>query len=326
MSDPSPNLALRVAVALEQGRLQEARSLVFHWLQSYLAALPEHPSRAALRDPDLWRCLADVVERTSDHYLLELFWQGMDRVRSAPLPAAAPLPLLGVPILNRLDLLERLLASIDHPVHTLAIVDNSRGTDSAEELRSRLDALECHGHPLVQRVEVARPFANAGVAASWNLILRAFPDSASALLVNNDVQFAPGVLAAALARLEPSQPQFLPLLPVPQQFSAFLLTAACWDRVGLFDPGFFPAYVEDLDYRDRLRSDPSICWPDANDLQALMVTCNGEASATIVSNADYESRNRTSFALNRLWYLSHRRLRHDPRGTWLRQWLAEWKD
>jgi hypothetical protein len=326
MTQRAPNLALRVDAALEQGRLQEARSLVFHWLKNYLAGLSAHPDREALRAPELWRCLADVVERTSDHYLLELFWQGMDQVRPAPLPIAAPLPLLGVPILNRPDLLERLLQSLDHPVDTLAIVDNSCGSPSEGAVRPLLDRLEEVGFPGVARIAVARPFGNAGVAASWNLILRAFPAAPLCLLLNNDVVMAPGVLAQALQHLNTSEPQLMPLLPLPQQFSAFAITAPCWDRLGLFDPGFHPAYCEDLDYRDRLRADPAVHWLELPELQAAMASLNAAGSATISSDADLACRNRGSFALNRLWWLSHRRLRHDPRGSWLRQWLTEWKD
>jgi hypothetical protein len=118
----------------------------------------------------------------------------------------------------------------------------------------------------------------------------------------------------------------MPLLPLPQQFSAFAITAPCWDRLGLFDPGFHPAYCEDLDYRDRLRADPAVHWLELPELQAAMASLNAAGSATISSDADLACRNRCSFALNRLWWLSHRRLRHDPRGSWLRQWLTEWKD
>lgn len=312
--------------AIAAGRLQEARSLVFHWLRQVLAALPPHPTRAQLRNPELWRALGDVVERTSDHHLLELFWQGMDRVRPAPLPAGAPLPLLGIPILNRPDLLQALLDSLDHPVDTLAIVDNSTGTAAAAELRALLDRLERQGHPLVRSVRIARPFGNLGVAASWNLILRAFPGASVAGLLNNDVLLAPGALAGAIDQLQAEQPQFLPLLPPPQEFSAFLITAPCWDRLGLFDPAFHPAYCEDLDYLDRLRADPAVQWVELPELQRAMAALNNRSSATIGSDATLAAHNRTSFALNRLWWLSHRRLRHDPRGTWLRQWLSEWKD
>jgi hypothetical protein len=323
---PSNHLASRIDAALDAADLQQARSLLFHWLDDVLAALPAHPSRQQLRQPELWRCLAAVVERTSDHYLLERFWQAMDQVCPPPQAPGAPLPLLGVPILNRPDLLERLLASLDHPVEVLAIVDNSGGGSAASPVAELLEKLETSGHPLVGSVRVARPFGNAGVAASWNLILRGFPDAPLALLANNDVMFCPGVLAEALAQINAAAPQFLPLLPAPQEFSAFLLTARCWDRLGLFDPGFYPAYCEDLDYRDRLHADPDVRWLELPSVQAAMAAANAQSSATIASDPELAARNHYSFPLNKLWWLSHRRLRHDPRGTWLRQWLAEWKD
>lgn len=299
---------------------------MFHWLGRFAESLPSTAPRRALRQAELWSCLADVVERTSDQYLLELFWQALDEIQPAPLSPGHPLPLLGLPILNRPDLLERLLNSLDHPVDILAIVDNSIGSADEACVSRYLSSLQVNGHPLIGTILVARSFGNAGVAASWNQILRAFPAAGVALLVNNDVQFASGVLAAALEQIRTDQPQFLPLLPAPQEFSAFAITSLCWNRIGLFDPGFYPAYCEDLDYRDRLRSDPGVQWLQRPDLQMAMAACNASGSATIASDPELAERNRCSFALNRLWWLSHRRLRHDPRGTWLRQWLAEWKD
>jgi len=321
-SDPS---AEAIRSALAAGDLHRARSLIFHWLSRFTQSLPTYPIRTQLRQPELWSNLADVVERTSDHHLLELFWQAMDGVRPAPLPPGAPLPLLGLPILNRPDLLERLLASLDHPVETLAIVDNSPGSAAEAAVHRTLSTLQTNGHPRINRIVVARGFGNAGVAASWNQILRAFPTASVALLVNNDVQLADGVLAAALGQIQADQSQFLPLLPAPQEFSAFLITALCWNRIGLFDPGFHPAYCEDLDYRDRLHREQSVQWLHSPELQQTMAACNPESSCTITSDPELAERNRCSFALNRLWWLSHRRLRDDPRGTWLRQWLTEWK-
>jgi hypothetical protein len=320
------HLAAEVQTALGANNLIEARALVHHWLRAWAAALPPAPSRQQLRQPDLWQCLADVVERTSDQHLIETFWQVLDDL---PAPAApgqvhpvhAPLPLLGVPVLNRPDLLERLLGSLDHPVDTLAIVDNSPG-DSA--VAGHLEALRQLGHPLIGSIRIARPFTNLGVAASWNLILTSFPEARHCLLANNDVRLAPGVLPAALAGLNPSRAQFMPLLPRPNGFSAFLITALCWDRIGLFDANFHPAYGEDLDYRDRLRAEPAIDQLEDAAIQSAMAELNQEHSATIGSNPAYARQNRSSFPLNRLWYLSHRRIRQDPRGTWRRLWLNQW--
>lgn len=312
--------------ALAAGDLQRARALLFHWLDRYAEELGPGCSRALVRHPDLWQALADVVERTSDQYLLERFWQLLDQLHPPlPLPqssSALALPLLGIPILNRVDLLQRLLDSLDHPVETLAVVDNSGGDG---ELRTWLRDLQRRGHPLIQRVCLAHSFGNAGVACSWNQILLAFPAAPLALLANNDIAFAPGVIAAALERIDPTQPQFLALLPEPAAFSAFLITAKAWDRIGLFDPAFHPAYCEDLEYRDRLRADPGLRCCDGAFAHEAMLALNSTASATIASDPALERCNRISFALNRLWYLSHRRLRHDPRGSWVRRWLAEWQ-
>lgn len=325
----SANHSSQVQQAIANGDLQRARALVFHWLNAWAETLPPRPSRAQLRQPELWLALAAVVERTSDHYLIERFWQVLDRL-PPPAVSGSGLPLLGIPILNRLDLLERLLASLDHPVDTLAIVDNSippegqAGGGSA--LGAQLEALRQLGHPLIRQIRIARPFCNLGVAASWNLILTSFPQAPLALLANNDVVLAAGVLGEALQRLDSSQPQFLPLLPDPNGFSAFLLTARCWDRIGLFDTGFHPAYCEDLDYRDRLRNEPAVQQLDGRFAHAAMAQCNGEHSATIHSDPALERCNRTSYALNRLWYFSQRRLRQDPRGTWQRLWLSQWSE
>jgi len=303
-----------------------ARGLASEWLEAWAAALPPRPNRQQLRQPLLWSALADVVERTSDQHLIERFWQLLEHQLPPP-PSSNALPLLGIPILNRADLLLLLLDSLDHPVHTLAIVDNSPAggsADGASSLSAQLTALSQLGHPLIDQIRIARPFGNLGVAASWNLILSSFPEATAALLVNNDVRFAPGVIAAALARLDPCRPQFLPLLPEPNHFSAFLLTPLCWERIGLFDPRFHPAYGEDLDYWDRLRADPAVDLLSIGEALAPMAAFNPSHSATIGSNHLLAEQNQMSFALNRLWYFSQRRLRGDQRGSWRHLWLTQW--
>lgn len=329
-----PGLAQFVSDAISRGDLHQARSRVHQWLHDWAASLPKRPNRRDLRQPALWGSIALVVEHTNDHHLIEQFWQILERSQ----PEQAPpdlLPLLGIPILNRPDLLAELLESLDHPVDRLAIVDNSvlpHSTADGErphgstEVQRYLEALCQLGHPLVNHIHVARPFRNLGVAASWNLILSSFPEAPIALLANNDVRFAPGILKSSLARMDVSHPQVLELLPSPAGFSAFLLTALCWDRLGLFDSNFHPAYGEDLDYRDRIRANPEVDQIDGGFAHQAMLDLNPRQSATISSDAALFRYNQTSFALNRLWYFSHRRLRQDCRGTWRRLWLSQWSD
>ena len=290
------------------------------WLMHYSQELQLLPSRQRARRPLLWRCLADVAEATADQRLQERFWQVLDALPPPAVPRDQ-IPLLGVPILNGAALLERLLASVDQPIHTLAIVDNSAGEAEVQKLLSRL---ERDGHPLVQQVRVARPFGNQGVAASWNQILTSFPECPWALIVNHDVVFAPGVLAQVLAAVDSNQPQWLPLLPGSSAYSAFVLTALAWDRVGLFDDSFYPAYWEDTDYRDRLDADPEVQQLDQGPWLAAMAAANPTGSATLEADPALAEANLSSFQLNRLWYFSRRRLMGQRRGVWRRRWLASW--
>ncbi len=317
--------AAGIDLLLELGDRSAAWQAALVWLQQALAQMPRRGCAEELLPAELLRCLADVVERSGDQVLLELFWRGLERF-SPPLPAAGVLPLVGVAVLNRPDLLRRLLASLDVPVGTLAIVDNSGGRHDADavELRALLERLEREGTPGVGQVRVARAFGNGGVAAAWNQILLGFPEAAVALIVGNDVVLAPGVLAQALERLDPERPQFLALLPGGDAFSAFLLTALTWDRVGLFDAGFHPAYCEDLDYRDRLQACPELEWLDGSFAHPAMAALNPGRSATIGSDPALERANRRTFQLNRLWYLYRRRPPLGGSGHWRRRWLSRW--
>ncbi|MCP9834881.1 MULTISPECIES: glycosyltransferase family 2 protein [unclassified Cyanobium] len=310
---------------LERRDLAAARSLLFLWIKTYFSTLPAAPSRCDLTNPDLWGCLAQYASLSGDLSPVEDFWQRLDGVSPHSRRPTA-IPLLGIPILNRPDLLLRLLESLDHPVETLAIVDNSiaSGLPDTDALSRLLAQLEREPPAGIGRVRVARPFANQGVASSWNAILTSFPEAPFALLVNNDVAFAPGVLAQVIERIEPSRPQFLPLLPAPQEFSAFAITPAAWNRVGLFDANFHPAYCEDLDYAERLRACEAIAWITPDDLQSVQLRANPTASATIASDPRLEACNRTTFLLNSLWLHSQRRLEQPHRGSWIRRWLSQW--
>lgn len=308
---------------LERGSRDDliaALALMAAWLDHYRLELATLPSRVRARRPLLWQALADVAERTGDQRLLERFWQVLDALGPPP-PCPGVLPLLGIPILNGAPLLERLLASVDVPVETLALVDHSGGPGP---VRTLLDRLEVSGHPQVRHVRVARAFGNGGVASAWNQILRAHPAASVALIANHDVVFPAGVLGEALAVVDASKAQWLPLLPDGDAFSAFLLTARAWARVGLFDDGFHPAYFEDNDYRDRLEADPQLERLETGPWLQSMAAANPTRSATLAADPQLERWNRASFQLNRLWYASRRRLQGQRRGLWQRLWLGEW--
>ena len=304
---------------LQRGQLAEATRLVYGWFADVRLELSLLPSRERAIRPALWHAVADLAELAGDHRLPEQLWQVLELLSPSPAVSSA-IPLLGVPIVNGPEHLEALLASLDVPVDTLALVDHSGGPGTVREL---LDRLERDGVPGVAQVQLARPFGNAGVAKAWNAILQGFPSVPFALIANHDVVFAPGALAQALAALDPEQPQWLPLLSRPAAFSAFLITSLAWNRIGLFDESFIPAYWEDTDYRDRLEADPLVHMIEQGPWLAAMDAANPQQSASLADDPQLARSNDVSFALNRLWYFSRRRLQGDRRGAWLRAWLLD---
>ena len=320
--------ARAIDLLLDLGEWGQARSAVLTWLLDWLDQLStQGPGREVCCEP-LWRSLANVSERNADGQLLEVFWQGLARLRPPP-PPPGVLPLVGVPILNGLAHLQCLLASLDVPIDTLAIVDQSGGRrdPNSQALRQALEDLVAEGLPGVGRVRLARPFGNAGVASAWNQILLGFPEASLALIVNHDVVFPSGVLAQAVAAMDGTRPQFMALLPGSRAFSAFLLTALAWDRVGLFDERFYPAYCEDLDYRDRLLAQPGVERVDGSFAHAAMLQSNPTGSRTLADEPGLARENQRSFALNRLWYLHRQRgpgSQWSPAGAWRHRWLSQW--
>lgn len=179
------------------------------------------------------------------------------------------IPVLGVPILNRPDLLERMLASVDLPVDRRVIVDNGG----------------------VWQGEAIRPGWNLGVAASWNLIVQTTPDALWWLIVNADIEFAPGDLARLVQVMDTPEPRVAALV----EFAAFGINAACIDAVGWFDECFHPIYGEDCDYeyRCKLANVPIVRVPGST---------RHDSSATYRSDPTFGRRNSETHPENIRYY------------------------
>lgn len=150
---------------------------------------------------------------------------------------------LCVPVLNRYDLLHRLLVSAvasTRPPTSVWILDNGGNPIALQNAISGLD------QPWVSWV-VEHPQTNLGVAAAWNWFLTAPEDR---VIVNDDVVFAP----ESLARLVDTPGDFVSALGGSAAFSCFLIRDSCVEKVGRFDETISPgyAYFEDNDYAERM--------------------------------------------------------------------------
>lgn len=205
------------------------------------------------------------------------------------------IPFLGVAVLNRPDLLHRMLASIDHPVKHLVIVDNGRCLPLGQQVVQN-----------VQHTDVIRMPANLGVAGSWNALVKSSPFAPYWLIVNSDAHFPAGSLARFDAE---ARPDALVLSGGAPRWCAFALGEQVVSRVGLFDEALHPAYVEDLDFERRVES------------AGLPIISSGipvhhDNSSTIGSSPTFRARNDSTFSANHDYYRDKVAREDMTAGTW----------
>ena len=186
------------------------------------------------------------------------------------------IPVLGVPVLNRGDLAERMLGSVDLAVAETLVILNG----NADETRSHLK-----GH----QVTFIDPGFNLGVAASWNFVVRARPAAPWWLIVNADIEFGVG----DLERLADAMDKPGPRVACLYEFGAFGINAEAVDTVGWFDENFHPIYFEDNDYRRR-------CHLAGVPVVNLISRTRHDNSATIASG--YARHNDRTFPRNGDYY------------------------
>ncbi len=145
---------------------------------------------------------------------------------------------LGVPVLNRYDLLQRLLDSVARGTRRpdrYVIVDNGGAIE--REIES--------GLRIPRPNTIVSPGQNVGVSCAWNLILDEAPND-FVILSNDDIE----VEFTTLATMEQEaclSPHLL-IAASNQNAWAFCLQKPGLTRaVGHYDEHYWPAYVEDMD-------------------------------------------------------------------------------
>jgi GT2 family glycosyltransferase len=187
------------------------------------------------------------------------------------------IPVLGVPVLNRGDLAERMLESVDVQTAETLVILNGEPDVTRAMLRGR-------------PVTYIDPGFNLGVAASWNFIIRARPAAPWWLIVNADIEFGSGDLERLVQTMDDPAPQLACLY----EFGAFAINQAAVDEVGWFDENFYPIYFEDNDYRRR-------CALAGVPIKSLISRTRHENSSTIASG--YASHNERTFPRNLDYYV-----------------------
>jgi len=189
------------------------------------------------------------------------------------------LPNLIVPVLNRYDLLDRMIGSIDYPVRDLLVIDNGG------ELTSLLS------NDFIHNLHVLNMPSNLGVAASWNLGIKSFYGDSLWFFASNDMWFKPG----ALETLSTARRDEISLARDFPFWQTFSIGDEALGKLGLFDEGFFPAYFEDTEYKRRAEH-------FGVNVRLLDVDTGHDNSSTINSNPIYRSQNDRTYSNNQAYF------------------------
>jgi hypothetical protein len=183
-----------------------------------------------------------------------------------------------VPVLNRFDLLRRMLESIDVEA-TVYVINNS----------GRAWPLKVN-NPKVSLWWVDLP-SNLGVASSWNLGVKILPFESRWFFTSADVVFAPGDLAL----LDSAKPDALTLCDKFPFYQTFAVGEDVVKTVGLFDESLHPIYFEDNDFERRLgRAGLRV--------DRLPLQLGHDNSSTINSDAELSAKNQVTFAANKTYF------------------------
>lgn len=180
------------------------------------------------------------------------------------------IPCIAVALLNRRDLCEKMIRSIDFPTKNLLVVDNGKQYAEGDVVTLPTE---------VQELTLQINTANIGCAGSWNLAIDlAFHrrDDDAVLIVGNDITWSPG----DLARIWQTYLDFpdADFIFGNHSFSNFMVKRSGFEKVRWFWEELYPAYWEDGDYWTR------IIRTGAKAIHAAGLKATHDGSATIKSD------------------------------------------
>jgi GT2 family glycosyltransferase len=215
------------------------------------------------------------------------------------------IPHLIVPVLNRYDLLQRMVNSIDYPIDQLLIIDNGN------ELQA-LMVPEC-----VNNVTILRMPANLGIAPSWNLGVKSFPFDDVFYFSSNDVVYNPGTLEKLH---KASQKGCVTICEEFPHWQTFSVGDQVFERAGLFDESIFPMNWEDDEFSWRVES-------LGFQIQRINLPMGHDAHASFRSDDHYSKRNTETYQSNELYFRDKQERRDHTAGEWslIRRRVNRWE-
>ena len=204
-----------------------------------------------------------------------------------------------VPVLNRYDLLNRMIESIDYPVERLLIIDNGWGIHQGLEG-------PVSNNPNVLAMDVINIYSNLGIAPAWNLGVKNYPFEEVFYFTSNDCVFAPGTLQKLQQESAADKVTISEMWPHWQLFS---VGAKVFEACGLFDEAIFPMNFEDDEFEWRI-TEMGFSVTKAN----LPMIHDGQM--TFKSNNHYAARNSETYRANEAYFNQKKQENRLNSGEW----------
>jgi GT2 family glycosyltransferase len=199
-----------------------------------------------------------------------------------------------VPVLNRFDLLVRMVESIDVEA-TVYVINNSGDKYIATDFY--------HANPLVEMRWVNMP-SNLGCSTSWNLGIKMLPFESKWIITSADAYFLPG----ACQMFADAADDAITLCDIFPYWQTVAIGQKVVEQIGLFDEGIHPAYFDDTEYEWRARQ-------SGVKITYLPIPIGHDNSSTI-SEPKYSARNRISFANNQIYFNNKTAQNKLDQGVW----------
>mgnify|MGYP007083448107 FL=1 len=193
-----------------------------------------------------------------------------------------------------------MIASIDHPVDNLVIIDNGADLRHPNDEGPRCD------NPLVEHFRVIDIPNNLGIAPSWNLGVKLFPFDKIFYFTSNDCVFAPGTLAELEEQSSRDKVTISELWPHWQLFS---VGDRVFEHCGLFDEAIFPMNFEDDEFEWRVTE-------MGYEVRKANLPMVHDGQMTFKSNQHYATRNQTTYEANGLYFRTKKHQRRLNAGEW----------
>lgn len=188
------------------------------------------------------------------------------------------IPVLIIPVLNRYDLLDQALESVNYPIDEILIVNNGK-----EKYEPNFPELN---------IRVLNLPSNLGCSGSWNLGIKLYPFVPYWMISSNDTAFLPESLAKFKELSNSNR-----MVRSTVSYGCFTLGENIVKRIGLFDEYFYPAYFEDNDYEERMELAGIMA--EGNCLGDIVPVNSLGGSSTINSNNEYMKKNHITFEANK---------------------------